>query len=105
MLAQLCPHLARGQQRRAAGDHQRAAGERAPAIGRAIGVAVDHPARWSGATPTSSAMICASVVRRPWPCGEAPMRASTKPEGSMVTSTVSQPGVISMPRAANAGVP
>ena len=50
-------------------------------------------------------MICDSVVRRPWPCGDAPMRASMKPEGSIVISTVSQPGVTSMPRAAKAGVP
>ena len=59
----------------------------------------------SGGTPISSAMICASVVRRPCPCGEEPMRASTKPEGSTETITVSQPGVIAMPRAANAGLP
>ncbi len=50
-------------------------------------------------------MICASVVRSPWPCGDAPIRASMKPEGSMLSSTVSQPGVTSMPRAAKAGVP
>ena len=50
--------------------------------------------------PISSAMICASVVRRPCPCGDEPMRASTKPDGSTVMMTVSQPGVISMPRAA-----
>ena len=59
----------------------------------------------SGEVPSSSAMICDSVVRRPCPCGEAPMRASTKPDGSIVISTVSQPGVTSMPRAAKAGVP
>ena len=34
-----------------------------------------------------------------------PIRASTRPEGSMVISTFSHPGVISMPRAANAGLP
>ena len=33
------------------------------------------------------------------------MRASTKPDGSTETITVSQPGVISMPRAAKAGLP
>ena len=40
--------------------------------------------RARASTPISSAMICASVVRSPWPCGDEPMRASTKPEGSMV---------------------
>ena len=59
----------------------------------------------SGVTPISSAMICANVVRRPCPCGEEPMRASTKPDGSTVMMTVSQPGVIAMPRAANAALP
>ncbi len=59
----------------------------------------------SGVTPSASATICASVVARPWPCGEAPMRASTKPDGSIDSSTVSQPGVTAMPRAAKAGVP
>ena len=38
---ELRTHLARRQQAGAAGDHQRAAGERAPAIGRAVGVAVN----------------------------------------------------------------
>ena len=59
----------------------------------------------SGEVPSSSATICDSVVRRPWPCGEAPIRASMNPDGSMASSTVSQPGVTSMPRAAKAGVP
>ncbi len=59
----------------------------------------------SGVTPTASAMICARVVRNPWPCGLAPMRASTQPDGSIATCTVSHPGVISMPRAAKAGEP
>ena len=47
-LDQLGAHLARGDQRGAAGDHQRAAGEGAPAVRRAVGIAVhdfDHVGR------------------------------------------------------------
>ena len=36
-------HLARREHAGAAGDHKRAAGERAPAIGRAVGVAMHNP--------------------------------------------------------------
>jgi hypothetical protein len=59
----------------------------------------------AGTTPIVSATSCESVVARPCPCGLAPIRASTAPDGSMTISTVSQPGVISMPRAVNAGLP
>ena len=50
-------------------------------------------------------MICASVVRSPCPCGEAPIRTVTNPDGSIASCTVSHPGVISIPRAAKAGDP
>ena len=39
-LRELGPHLARRQEARAAGDHERAAGKCAPAVGRAVGIAV-----------------------------------------------------------------
>ena len=41
-LDQLGANLSRGDQRGAAGNHQRAAGESAPAVRRAVGVAVHH---------------------------------------------------------------
>ena len=42
-LDQLGAHFARGDQRGAAGNHQRTAGERAPAVRRAVGIAMHDP--------------------------------------------------------------
>ena len=79
-LDQLGAHLARRDQRGAAGDHQRAAGEGAPAVGRGVGVAM-HDLDRSGATPISSAMICASVVRKPCRAARSRCAPRQNPEG------------------------
>ena len=82
---ELRPQL-RGREPGAAGDDQRAAGERAPAIGRAIGVAV-HDAD----TRRLQAELVGDQLRErrgeALAVGEAPIRASTKPDGSIAIST------------------
>ena len=71
----------------AAADHHRPAGEGAPAIGGGVGIAMDDVDRRRARRRGSSATSWRSACWSPWPCGEAPIRTSTWPDGSMAIST------------------
>ena len=86
-LDQLGAHLARRDAARRRRRSPASGWRRCPSHRARVSVSPCTTLMMSGATPSSSAMICASVVRRPWPCGEEPMRASTKPDGSTETIT------------------
>ena len=53
----------------------------------------------SNFAPSSSAITCASVVSRPWPCDAIPNAAVTAPVESMRMVDVSVPVLIGMPGA------
>jgi hypothetical protein len=45
----------------------------------------------SASTPRVFATSCAKAVSWPWPCGEAPVLAVTRPRASTATSPYSKP--------------